>query len=446
MDIELCRNFFASRRNYTVFAGFSGGADSTAALLIALCFAGEFNLKIIAVHFDHHLRGAESDGDALWCRDFAGKHGIEFRLIDLTLPDTGAIEDAARQARLQHWIKLAGNRSCCSVMLGHHADDRIENFFLRILRGSNLSGLISPKAEYRLHGVDIFRPLLPFSRKEIEAFLCGQGIDDWRIDSTNKQSDCSRNILRLEILPALLKLFPGASAGISQCLKVLEQDADFIDTCAAEKFDSMRVRERTYWQKLHPALLVRILRLWKKGIPSADFVSRFLEELALPAPAECRKIPWSDTEYLCFQNDLLYWQQKDESLPAHGIWSLENTCFQWKDWQFRVETVVSTAVFSKFEAVFDADLLGKVLYISLPCPGERMTVFGTERTEKIKKLRVDSKIPAHFNLPVIKNEKGEIVWAPGIKHSALAAAGKGSKHLLKISAASAKFGICFRID
>ena len=101
MDIELCRKFFASRRNYTVFAGFSGGADSTAALLTALYFAGEFNLKIIAVHFDHHLRGAESDGDALWCQDFARKHGIEFRLIDLTLPDTGAIEDAARQARLQ---------------------------------------------------------------------------------------------------------------------------------------------------------------------------------------------------------------------------------------------------------------------------------------------------------------------------------------------------------
>ena len=229
-------------------------------------------------------------------------------------------------------------------------------------------------------------------------------------------------------------------------MKVLEQDADFIDICAAEKFDSTRIRERSYWQNLHPALQVRILRLWKNDIPTADFVLRFQEELALPAPAECRKIPGSDTGYLCFQNDLLYWQQTDMPPPVKGIWTLENTRFQWEDWQFRVETVVSTAVFSKFEAVFDADLLGKVLYISLPCPGERMTVFGTERTEKIKKLRVDSKIPAHFNLPVVKNEKGEIVWAPGIKHSALAVAGNGSKHLLKISVASAKFGISFRID
>ena len=65
MDIELCRKFFDSRRNYTIFAGFSGGADSTAALLTALHFAGEFNLKIVAVHFNHHLRGCESDADAL---------------------------------------------------------------------------------------------------------------------------------------------------------------------------------------------------------------------------------------------------------------------------------------------------------------------------------------------------------------------------------------------
>ena len=197
MDIELCRKFFALRRNYTVFAGFSGGADSTAALLTALHFQKEYDLRIVAIHFNHHLRGAESDQDALWCRKMAEHAGVEFREIDLYFSNSRhAIEDAARQARLQHWQALAANKKMCSVMLGHHADDRLENFFLRLLRGSNLSGLLSPKAEYDLNGIDIFRPLLYFSRKDIEAFLLQRNIDDWRIDSTNVQNDCSRNILR----------------------------------------------------------------------------------------------------------------------------------------------------------------------------------------------------------------------------------------------------------
>ena len=445
MDIELCRNFFALRRNYTVFAGFSGGADSTAALLTALHFQKEYDLKIVAIHFNHHLRGAESDKDALWCRMFAEKSGIEYREIDLYFSDSSAIEDAARQARLQYWKTLAANKKMCSVMLGHHADDRLENFFLRLLRGSNLSGLLSPKAEYNLDGVDIFRPLLAYSRKDIEEFLIQKGIDNWRIDSTNKLNDCSRNILRNTILPELFKLFKGSAAGAAQSLKVLEQDADFIERCAAEKFDTDLTGTRTYWKNLHPALAVRILRLWTGEIPTADFMTRFQEELKLPSPSENRKIPYGK-EFICFQNERVFRESAYAVLPDEIQWHLDTPECTWGDWQFSVEPAQNIQVSSKFEAVFDAEKLGERLLIASPCPGERMTVFGTQRTEKIKKLRIDSKIPAHYQLPVVKNSAGEIVWAPGIKHSALAAAEKTGCKLVKLSVKSAKFGIGFGIN
>ena len=440
MDIKLCRKFFALRRNYTVFAGFSGGADSTAALLAALHFQKEYNLRIVAIHFNHHLRGAESDQDALWCRAFAEKSGIEYKEIDLNFSCGNAIEDAARQARLQHWSKLAANKEKCAVMLGHHATDKLENFFLRLLRGSNLSGLLSPRAEYTLNGVEIFRPLLAFPRKEIEAFLIQQGVNDWRIDSTNTQNDCSRNILRNTILPALFRLFPGAGAGAAQSLKVLEQDADFIESCAAEKFDAALTGSREYWQNLHPALMVRILRLWTGEIPTTDFMTRFQKELTLFPPAEVRKIPFGK-EFICFQNTSVYRESAAETLPDEIIWDLHSPECVWRDWHFLAESTSNYRVSSKFEAVFDAEKLGEYLRIVLPCPGERMTLFGSQRTEKIKKLRVDSKIPAHYQLPVVKNSAGEIIWAPGIKHSALATACKNSGKLLKISLTSTKFGI-----
>ena len=440
MDIKLCRKFFALRRNYTVFAGFSGGADSTAALLAALHFQKEYDIRIVAIHFNHHLRGAESDCDALWCRTFAEKSGIEYKEIDLNFSCGGAIEDAARQARLQHWINLAANKEKCAVMLGHHATDKLENFFLRLLRGSNLSGLLSPRAEYILNGVDIFRPLLAFSRKEIETFLIQQGVNDWRVDSTNTQNDCSRNILRNTIIPALFRLYPGAGAGAAQSLKVLEQDADFIESYAAEKFDSALAGTREYWQNLHPALMVRILRLWTGEIPTADFMVRFQGELLLAPPAEVRKIPCGK-EFICFQNTRVYREPAAETLPDEIIWDLNSPECVWGDWHFFAGSTSDYRVFSKFEAAFDAEKLGGYLLIVPPCPGERMTLFGTQRTEKIKKLRIDSKIPARYQLPVVKNSAGEIIWAPGIKHSAVATACKNSGKLLKISVKSTKFGI-----
>ena len=440
MDIELCRKFFDSRRNYTIFAGFSGGADSTAALLAALHFAGEFNLKIVAVHFNHHLRGHESDADALWCRKFAEARGIDFKQIDLNIPAKHGIEDAARQARLEHWKKLIENKTRCSVMLGHHADDRIENFFLRMLRGSNLSGLLSPKAEYVLDGIEIFRPLVSFSRRDIESFLISNGISDWRIDSTNKLADCSRNQLRLNLLPKLFELFPGAYDGVCQCLRVLEQDAAYLDELASERFDLKQINSRCYWQKLPPALVVRILRLWKGEIPSAAFCERFFNELKNPLSDEPKRIPWNNNEFLLLQNDVVFWQNSNDT-EVLKIWNLKEKSFLWGDWEFFAEETLKTETISKYEAVFDANLLGAVLQISLPQPGERMTVFGSSKVEKIKKLRIDSKVPAFYQLPVIRNAAGEIVWAPGVRHSALAAAQSESVKLIKLSVRSVKFGV-----
>ena len=440
MDIELCRKFFDSRRNYTIFAGFSGGADSTAALLAALHFSGECNLKIEAVHFNHHLRGSESEADALWCRKFAESRGIGFKQIDLNIPDKPGIEEAARKARLYHWKKLTENKTHCAVMLGHHADDRIENFFLRMLRGSNLSGLLSPKAEYVLDGIEIFRPLVSFSRRDIEAFLTSNGISDWRIDSTNKLADCNRNRLRLNLLPELFELFPGAYDGVCQCLKVLEQDAEYLDELAKERFDLTQINRRSYWQKLPPALAVRILRLWKGEIPGAAFCERFFEELKSSLSDGPKRIPWRDDEFLLLQNDVVYWQNSNNA-AALKYWNLEEKSFHWGDWEFFAAETFSSETTSKYEAVFDAHLLGPVLQLSLPLPGERMTVFGSMKIEKVKKLRVDSKVPAFYQLPVVRNAEGEIVWAPGVRHSALAAAQRESVKLIKLSVRSVKFGI-----
>ena len=107
MNIELCRNVFSSGKYRTLLCGFSGGADSTAALLAAAHFRKELDFELIAVHFDHHLR-PESGAEAEAAKSFAKTRNIPFVKIDLCISDDGSgIENAARTERLAHWKRLA---------------------------------------------------------------------------------------------------------------------------------------------------------------------------------------------------------------------------------------------------------------------------------------------------------------------------------------------------
>lgn len=124
-----------------ILVGFSGGADSTALLMLAARGAEKSGCELLAVHFNHHLRGAESDKEALDAEEFARKLKVKFLKIDLHIPPGGNLESRARQARLEKWKELCRNYSDPVVLLGHHKDDLIENFFIRTGRGSNASGL-----------------------------------------------------------------------------------------------------------------------------------------------------------------------------------------------------------------------------------------------------------------------------------------------------------------
>ena len=143
----------------TFLVGFSGGADSTAALLMLHERMKNGN-RLVAVHFNHHLRGAESDSEAVNARNFAKLRNIEFRLIDLDIAPGSNLEARARQARLEAWKKLVAEYENAIVVTGHHQDDCIENMFLRMGRGSNVSGLTGLQITSEVEGVKFFRPLI----------------------------------------------------------------------------------------------------------------------------------------------------------------------------------------------------------------------------------------------------------------------------------------------
>lgn len=210
------------RLTYRAILAVSGGADSSALLT---CFAhlarfyadtpSVLSDPFVVVHVDHRLRGGESDGDAVFVRDLAGRYGLPFCLERLD-PDAlaaaakreGSAESGARTLRYERLRMAAGRFGARYVLTAHHADDQLETLLIRLFRGSSFGGLtgiaqVRPLSD----AVALLRPFLKFSRTEILAYLDRIG-QPYRTDSSNFLPQYTRNRVRNELIPLLESIFP----------------------------------------------------------------------------------------------------------------------------------------------------------------------------------------------------------------------------------------------
>ena len=135
----------------------SGGADSVALLFAMYLLKDKLNIHLSAAHFNHHLRGAESDRDARFVEDLCGGLGIPLYMGEGTVvPGEKGLEAAARDARYAFLKGLPGK-----IATAHTADDNAETVLLHLVRGTGLKGLggIPPVSGRRL------RPMLPVTRR-----------------------------------------------------------------------------------------------------------------------------------------------------------------------------------------------------------------------------------------------------------------------------------------
>ncbi|MEN8149636.1 MAG: tRNA lysidine(34) synthetase TilS [Planctomycetota bacterium] len=190
----------------------SGGPDSTALLDLVLR-AGAAPDRVIAAHLDHALR-PESSGDARFVADQARTAGVRCRtrrrdVRRIAGPDN--LEATARRLRYEFLEAVAVEAGMTVVATGHHLDDQAETVLLRLIRGTGPRGLeaIPPSRALREGGdVRLVRPLLPFRRDQIVAYLAWRGLP-YRIDRTNLDGSNARSRLRTEVLPRLARDVPG---------------------------------------------------------------------------------------------------------------------------------------------------------------------------------------------------------------------------------------------
>ncbi len=425
MKLEKCAEIFAGFAGKRLYCGWSGGADSMAALLIARHFSAILPFDLTAIHFNHHLRGSESDADARFAADFARDHSIDFRCIDLTLPPGENVENAARQGRLAAYRELVGPDG--AVILGHHLDDRVENFLLRASRGGNLSSLLGPRPVSVVDGVAFIRPLLGLTRLEIEEFVkpyC------WRTDSTNLESDYKRNFIRNQLLKPLFEQFPESRAGLYQTLAVLADDADFIEGEAEKRYLEIANLAKTplgFWQALPSALLVRVLRKYTNAIVSHDTVLRLKNAIAAGGS---NHIPVNDASSIMIKSGELFW--------APPVLADFDVLWDWQScphisagpFDFTAEAVTAMTGQSLQTAYFDWETMPAILRLRPLADGDRIIPFGRQKPVLLKKLRIDRKLD-RAEACVVEADN-EVIFAPGIRHGRYAPAVPG-KRILRIT-------------
>ncbi len=217
----------------TVCVALSGGADSVCLALVLK----KLGYNVFCVHVNHNLRGEESLRDEAFCVQFCKAQNLALFVESVDVKaycaeNKCSVEEGARHLRYQALNKHCNGKKLATA---HNLNDCLETTLFNLTRGCGIKGLlgIPPKRD------NIIRPLLSITREEIESYLSNVG-QPFVTDSTNLTDDCSRNIIRHNVLPQLLKLNGGLYKTYESELSVWREAEEHLNALAHSSLESSR--------------------------------------------------------------------------------------------------------------------------------------------------------------------------------------------------------------
>lgn len=364
-----------------IICAVSGGADSMALLWAIYLLKEKLGIRLSAAHFNHRLRGTESDRDEAFVKDFCSGYKIPLFLGsgDVKSGEKG-LEAAARDVRYAFLRTLPGK-----VATAHTADDNAETVLMHLVRGTGLKGLgaISP-----ING-NVIRPMLGITRAEVEAFLSEYHVT-YITDSSNDTDVFLRNRLRHHVMPLLVAENPKLSENLSAMALRLRQDEE-----ALSKLASACPVSVTALREEMPAVRTRVLEQFLKNCGVQEPEAQHLE-LA-------QALIFSDNPSARgnFPSGITIGRNYDtlEIIPAEAAPALPFTCSP-------ASEIINTA------DVFTVNTVGDV-YVRARQSGDTIRLSGGTRS--LKKLFIDRKIPAsqRNTVPILCDDAG-ILGIPGI--------------------------------
>jgi len=405
----------------------SGGLDSMVLLHLLAELAASHKWRLTVAHFNHQLRGRSSEADERLARTTAKKLGLEFvnergEVKKYSSKHGFSLEMAARKLRHDFLAQTAAKRKIKTIALAHHADDQVELFFLRLLRGAGSEGLAGMKWRSPSPAnpqIQLIRPLLDQFKDGLRKYAARSGIK-FREDATNARLDMQRNRVRCELIPLLTKHYqPALGRVILRDMEVLGAEAEFMSRAALDW-----LKRRGKFADLPVALQRRCLQL---QLPELGVVANFglVEELreAANSPVavsesvtvyrdEAGKVHAREIEEAGFDRESKW--VKLQGTAGQVVFG--NTLISWEAGPFDTGTYRAAKRVANCE-YFDAKKVGTAIFLRYWRPGDRFQPIGMAIAVKLQDLFTNLRVPRaeRRRRIVATTAAGDIFWVEGLR-------------------------------
>lgn len=414
------------RTGQSVLVAVSGGLDSMVLLHVLHRLAAAQRWRLAVAHFNHGLRGRASDADERLVRQTADKLGLPFfgecaKVKDHARQAGVSVEMAARQLRHEFLAATARAQRIRTIALAHQADDQVELFFLRLLRGAGSAGLAGMKprspspADRRC---TLIRPLLKVPKATLYQYARQEHFA-FREDASNQSRDFLRNRVRRELLPRLERDYqPALRLVVGRQMEVLRAESEYLDQLAR---DWLAAPALGAFDRLPVALQRRVVQrqLIAQGLePDYELIEclRKAEQLVMAGPGlqlwresdgRVKRRRWEPGSFRTEECSVRLGS-------AGGEAAFAGVRFRWR---FSGQRSTRRPVGKAGNEWFDADRVGDVVVLRHWRPGDRVQPIGLGAAAKLQDLFTNAKIPRERRrqLVVATTADGRIWWVEGLR-------------------------------
>ena len=455
----------------------SGGADSVALLLIMMELRKQLGVVLSVVHFNHKLRGKDSDADEKFTEKLAARYKLAFYcgrgdVAADAKRNRANLEETGRESRYQFFAGLVATGHLDKVVVAHTADDQAETVLAHILRGTGIAGLggIHPRLG------NVVRPLLGVRRAELRAYLKSKK-QTWREDATNRDTTRMRARIRNKLIPMLEKQFQGAVVEhLATLAELAREDEWFLDWLVNERMracvekgrartkisaDDLLGKEKKDFttedtegtERKNLAISRRILRRIirelkpRAGQINAAHVQSILELAENGENGKCLQLPGGlevrrehDSLVFCVASScsesvqrggLKFQHEIKLDGPMADMPVPELSCvfrFRVIDWPAKRGDTIERGF------VLDREALQSPLVLRNWRPGDKLRPSGHRSTHKLKRLLSEKRVSRweRQGWPVVTSN-GALVWARGLPVAAEFAAGEKTRMAVVIT-------------
>jgi tRNA(Ile)-lysidine synthase len=392
----------------------SGGVDSV--VMSTLFYQAE--LSFAMAHCNFGLRGVASDQDESWVRALAKQYSVDFYTHSFDVPTYARLQGistqmAARTLRYAWFRTLCVDHGFAKVATAHHVNDSLETVLMHLTKGTGIAGL---------HGIvpaqgRYIRPLLFAKKVEILQYARTRGLD-WREDSSNRQDNYQRNLIRHQVIPWLQKLNPNLETTFGLTLERLTQvEAVFNERVESVCQQICRYQDSNYYVAIHairdqpwaPVVVWELLKsfgfsftqinnLFARKHPSGTMVASTSHRLYIDR-GHWIVTPYAASNSQCYT---INFTTKDLAVPPHQL-----QCTHIPRAQYAIMA-------NEEVAALDRSLLRFPLVVRKWQPGDVFYPLGMQQRKKLSDFLIDNKVPVPLKAQVwVVTSSNQIVWVIG---------------------------------